>query len=91
MTWSLLQRYWPLFSATATLAILLAAGIFVVATLPPRTIVMATGPKGGANYQLGDHYREFLAKSGVELKLVPTAGNLENLELLRDSKSSKPI
>jgi TRAP-type uncharacterized transport system substrate-binding protein len=84
---SLLQRYWPLFSGTTILTILFAAGVFIVATLPPRTIVMATGPEGGANYQLGDRYREFLARSGVELKLKPTAGSLENLELLRDSKS----
>src|SRR5262245_27672355 len=91
MTWSLLQRYWPLFSVATILTLVVAAGVFVVATLPPRTIVMATGPEGGANYQLGDHYREFLAKSGVELKLMPTAGSLENLELLRDSKSGVSV
>jgi TRAP-type uncharacterized transport system substrate-binding protein len=91
MTRSLLQRYWPLFSVTAILTILLAAGILLVATLPPRTIVMATGPEGGANYQLGERYREFLAKSGVELKLMPTAGSLENLQLLRDSKSGVSV
>jgi TRAP-type uncharacterized transport system substrate-binding protein len=76
---------------TAILAILIAAGVFIVATLPPRTIVMATGPEGGTNYQLGDHYREFLAKSGVELKLMPTAGSLENLKLLHDSKSGVSV
>jgi len=91
MTWSLLHRYWPLFSLIALLALLFAAGVFVVATLPPRTIVMATGPKGGANHQLGDLYREFLAKSDVELKLMPTAGGPENLELLRDSKSGVSV
>jgi len=91
MTWSLLQRYWPLFSVAAILTLVVAAGVFVVATLPPRTIVMATGPEGGANYELGDRYREFLAKSGVELRLMPTAGSLENLELLRNSKSGVSV
>ena len=91
MTRSPLQRYWPLFSVTATVAIVVAAGVFIVATLPPRTIVIATGPEGGTNYQLGDHYREFLAKSGIELKLMPTAGSLENLKLLRDSKSGVSV
>ena len=91
MTRSPLQRYWPLFSVTAILAILVAAGVFIVATLPPRTIVMATGPEGGTNYQLGDRYREFLAKSGIELKLMPTAGSLENLKLLRNSKSGVSV
>src|SRR3974390_2493979 len=88
---SLLERYWPFFSLAAILALLLAAGVIVFATLPPRTIVMATGPEGGANYQLGDRYREFLAKSGVELKLMPTAGSLENLELLRDPRSGVSV
>jgi TRAP-type uncharacterized transport system substrate-binding protein len=91
MTRSLLQRYWLLLSVTAILTILVAAGVFVVATLPPRTIVMATGPEGGANYQLGARYREFLARSGVELKLMPTAGSLDNLELLRDPKSGVSV
>jgi len=85
------QRYWPLFSVAVILTLLVTAGAFVVATLPPRTITMATGPKGGANYQLGDRYREFLAKSGVELKLMPTAGSIENLELLRDPKSGVSV
>jgi TRAP-type uncharacterized transport system substrate-binding protein len=88
---SLLRRYWPLFAVTAILTILFAAGVYIVATLPPRTIVMATGPEGGANYQLGDRYREFFAKSGVALKLMPTAGGLENLELLRDPKSGVDV
>src|SRR6516164_2798042 len=91
MTRSLLQRYWPFFSLAAILAILLAAGSYVVATLPPRTIVMATGPEGGANYELGGRYREFLAKSGVELKPLPTSGSLENLRLLRDPKSGVSV
>ena len=53
MTKSLFQRYWPYFSPAAILAILFAAGAYIAATLPPRTIVMATGPEGGANYEFG--------------------------------------
>jgi TRAP-type uncharacterized transport system substrate-binding protein len=91
MTQSLWQRYWPYFSPAAILAILLAAGTYIVATLPPRTIVMATGPEGGSNYELGGRYREILAKSGIDLKLLPTAGSLENLRLLRDPKSGVSV
>jgi TRAP-type uncharacterized transport system substrate-binding protein len=82
-----LRRYWPLLSPAAILVILLAAGAYVVATLPPRAIVMATGPEGGANYGLGARYRQIFTQSGVELKLLPTSGSLENLRLLRDPKS----
>src|SRR6185437_14834312 len=87
MRQSLLRRYWPLLSPAAILVILLAAGAYVVATLPPRAIVMATGPEGGANYGLGARYRQIFTQSGVELKLLPTSGSLENLRLLRDPKS----
>jgi TRAP-type uncharacterized transport system substrate-binding protein len=87
MIQSLWQRYWSYFTPAAILAILLAAGAYIVATLPPRTIVMATGPEGGSNYELGGRYRQILGKSGVDLKLLPTSGSLENLRLLRDPKS----
>jgi TRAP transporter TAXI family solute receptor len=91
MTQSLLQRYWPYISPAAILAILLAAGAYMVGTLPPRAIVMATGPEGGANNELGGRYREIIAKSGVDLKLLPTSGSVENLRLLRDSKSGVSV
>src|SRR6185437_15444538 len=48
---------------------------------------MATGAEGGANHALGLRYREILAKSGVRLRLLPTAGGLENLARLRDPAS----
>jgi TRAP-type uncharacterized transport system substrate-binding protein len=67
--------------------IFLGAGVFIVKTLPPRTIVMATGAEGGAIYELGIRYREILAQSGIELQLLPTAGSLENLARLRDPES----
>ena len=82
-----LQRSWLLFSIAALVAIALAAGIFIVETMPPRTVVMATGAEGGANYQMGLRYRDILAQSGVRLRLVPTSGGLENLALLKDDKS----
>ncbi|MGB7615894.1 MAG: hypothetical protein WBM06_02910, partial [Pseudolabrys sp.] len=68
-------------------AIFLAAGIYIFATLPPRTIVMATGAEGGANHELGIRYRDILAQSGVKVQLLSTTGGLENLARLRDSRS----
>ena len=86
-----LEGYWRYFLLAAMFIILLAAGVFITATLPPRTIVMATGPKGGADYELGARYREILAKSGVTLQLRPTTGSVENLELLRDPTSGVSV
>ena len=52
-----LQRFWHLFTIAGLVVILLGASVFVVETLPPRTIVMATGAEGGANHELGIRYR----------------------------------
>jgi TRAP-type uncharacterized transport system substrate-binding protein len=68
-------------------AILLAAVLIMFATLPPRTVTMATGAAGGANHELGLRYREILARSGVRLRLVETTGGLDNLARLRDRRS----
>jgi TRAP-type uncharacterized transport system substrate-binding protein len=68
-------------------AILLAAGVIIFTTLPPRTVTMATGPAGGAYQELGLRYRDILARSGVRLRLVNTTGGLDNLVRLRDRRS----
>ena len=85
------QKFGRYLSVAATVAILLGAGVFVFESLPPRTIVMATGAEGGANYELGIRYREILAREGVELQLQPTTGSLENLRRLRDPKSGVSV
>jgi TRAP transporter TAXI family solute receptor len=75
--------------------LLIVAGLCVVflllPTLPPRTIVMATGPKGGAYAELGQRYREILARSGVDVKLLPTSGDFANLAELRDPHSGVTV
>jgi TRAP transporter TAXI family solute receptor len=55
--------------------------------LPPGTVTMATGPSGGAYQDVGKRYQEILARHGIALNLVPTAGAIENLALLRDHRS----
>ena len=72
-------------------AILLAAGLIIFATMPPRTVAMATGAAGGANHELGLHYRDILARSGVRLRLVNTTGSLDNLARLRDPSSGVQV
>jgi TRAP-type uncharacterized transport system substrate-binding protein len=71
----------------ASAVVLLAAWIFVVRGAPPKVVTMVTGPAGGSAAALGERYRAILAQSGVELRLVPTAGDAENLEKLRDPSS----
>ena len=55
---------------------------------PPKHVVMATGGPEGAYYQFGRRYAAFLAREGITLELRPTAGSVENLELLRSGEVS---
>jgi TRAP-type uncharacterized transport system substrate-binding protein len=71
--------------------LLLAAGVYVVETLPPHKIVMATGAQGGAYHELGIRYREILAQAGVEVQLLTTSGAIENLMRLRDPQSGVDV
>src|SRR5512136_482092 len=80
----------------AALAVALAAA--VVWTLltsesifPPRTLVMATGPEGGGKQEFGERYRTILAREGLDLRLLPTAGAVENLARLRDPRSGVSV
>jgi TRAP-type uncharacterized transport system substrate-binding protein len=86
-----MQKFWRYLAVTGTLVILLGTAVFIVASLPPRTIVMATGAKGSANHELGVRYREILASEGVKLQLLPTNGTMENLARLRDPRAGVSV
>ena len=58
---------------------------------PPRTIAMATDPEGSVSSDLGKRYRDILARSRVEVRLVPSVGAVENVALLRDPKSGVSV
>ena len=61
--------------------------ILLLSTMPPRAIAMATGPEGSGYEEIGRQYQSALERAGVQVRLVATAGSLENLALLRDPRS----
>jgi TRAP transporter TAXI family solute receptor len=68
-------------------AILLAlAGCLVawqfVNPAPPDTITIATGQPGGAYLLFAERYQAILAREGITLNILETAGSVENLQLL---------
>ena len=85
------QRCWVVLALVALLATVTSAALIVLGTMPPRSIAMATGPEGGAYYEIGKRYQAILAREGVRLRLVPTSGALQNLALLRDSHSGVSV
>src|SRR5262249_14165841 len=87
----LLRNHWPSVAITVTAAAFGCVALVMLWTMPPRSIVMATGPEGGTYYELGEQYRAALADAGVEVRLMPTAGSVENLALLRDPNSGVSV
>lgn len=86
-----LRRHWLAFALLGAAALILGAAVAVLRTMPPSTITMATGAEGGTYHEVGKFYRNILAQSGVELRLVTTDGAVDNLALLRDPKSDVSI
>jgi TRAP-type uncharacterized transport system substrate-binding protein len=85
-----LRRRPRLFALLAGVLLLgaVAWAVFVIGhALPPRRVVMTTGPEGGAYRELGEKYKSFLARYGVRLELRPSMGNVENLQRLKDRRS----
>ena len=87
----ILRNNWPAITITATAVAIVIAAVAMLRTMPPHTIVMATGPEGGAYYDIGERYRAVLASAGVEVRLVPTTGSPENLALLLDPRSGVSV
>jgi TRAP-type uncharacterized transport system substrate-binding protein len=78
--------------------LLLAAALLVAVLIaaiwrpgPPSRVVMSTGPTDGAYRAFAERYREILARSGIELVLLPSAGAVENLERLRMRKDGVTV
>jgi TRAP transporter TAXI family solute receptor len=72
-------------------ALLLTIAAFAVAyrfvqPAPPRHIVMATGAPDGVYYYYGRIYHELMAREGIEVTLVQTAGSIANIDLLNQGK-----
>jgi TRAP transporter TAXI family solute receptor len=86
-----LRNNWPAVTIAVIAVAIVVAAIAIIRTMPPRTIVMATGSEGGAYARVGERYREVLARAGVEVRLVPTAGSPENLALLLDRRSGVSV
>ena len=76
-----------MFAVWAPLALIVAAGFIVayryVGAPPPRVITIATGAENGAYHAFAQRYAHLLAGDGITLEVIPTAGTVENLELLK--------
>ncbi|MCB2031383.1 MAG: TAXI family TRAP transporter solute-binding subunit [Burkholderiaceae bacterium] len=72
--------------------IVLAVGLLVLAYWwldpnPPRRVTLATGPAQSAYAEIGARYQKALARSGIEVVLLPTAGSSDNLALVQQGRA----
>jgi TRAP transporter TAXI family solute receptor len=86
-----LRQHWALFAFAVAATAAVAAGVAVFWTMPPRTVVMATGAEGGGYHEIGKRYQAILASEGVRLRLVTTGGAIDNLKLLRNRRSGVSV
>ncbi|GAB3685074.1 TAXI family TRAP transporter solute-binding subunit [Salinisphaera aquimarina] len=50
--------------------------------VPPSTVRFAAGIEDGGYWRIATKYRDILAKDGIDLKLIATAGSVENARLM---------
>lgn len=81
-----LSKYWPWIAALLALIVLIYGIVSVRQYRPPSEFSMATGREDGAYHKFGQEYQRRLAEQGYTLNLVPTAGSIENLQLLSEGK-----
>ena len=72
--------------------ILLAAGLLALAYWwldpnPPKRVTLATGPAQSAYAEFGSRYAKALAQTGIEVRLLPSEGSSDNLQMLRDGRA----
>jgi TRAP-type uncharacterized transport system substrate-binding protein len=81
-----------MFTVWAPLALIVAAGFLLayryVGAPPPRVIRIATGAENGAYHAFAQQYAQLLAGDGITLEVIPTAGTVDNLELLKRGEVS---
>ncbi len=62
-----------------------AALVFLISSLdllPPERVTLAAGGQGSAYHAVAERYRAILARDGITLEIVETAGSVENAALL---------
>jgi TRAP-type uncharacterized transport system substrate-binding protein len=86
-----LENHWPSITIAVTATAIACAFLVMLQSMPPHLIVMARGREGDAYYEIGERYPAALSYENVQVQLVPTAGSVENLAMLRDPHSGVSV
>ncbi len=69
-----------------TVLVLMLALFWFFYSAPPNTITMTSGDDGSLFQRNAKKYAKILERKGITLKILPSAGSLENLKRLQDPK-----
>ncbi|MBO9398395.1 hypothetical protein J7400_17115 [Shimia sp. R9_2] len=68
--------------ALTTLTVALCIALVVSVLLPPKTLSLAAGARGGAYALMAERYRDILARDDIDVQILYTNGSVDNAELL---------
>jgi TRAP transporter TAXI family solute receptor len=88
---TLRSALWLYVVAALLIVIAVAATIAWLGPLPPKVVVMSTGPAGSDFDKFGREYQAILKRAGVQLRLLPSAGSVENIARLNDPHSGVKV
>ena len=76
------------------LLLVIMAGVIayrIIDPSPPKRVTISAGQENSAYENLAKRYATLLAKEGIEVKVIPSEGSLENLERLKNPDSGIDI
>lgn len=94
---SVFMDYFGMGRAASVVAMAVVAGMIIFAAFwffhsaPPKTLTITSGEKGSAYYSVAEKYARILARDGVTLVILPSAGSTENLRRLADPSFNADI
>lgn len=65
--------------------------IRLIQPAPPSTLTISAGPPGSSFWNAAQRYKTILARNGITVKVLPSAGSLQNLERLSDPEADVDV
>lgn len=71
--------------------IAIAVALHFVRPAPPSSLTISTGPAGSTFHTVAEQYQKVLARNGIRLDILESAGSIDNLDRLTDTDSGVDV
>lgn len=75
----------------AILIVVAVVSVGLVRLHPPKELSIAAGPDAGAYVRIAEAYRDILARDGIKLTIMETAGSNENASIISQGEADSAI